>query len=63
MKLKDNNQWDNTLIIFTSDNGGPEYLASTASNNFPLRGIDEYISPYFYTLSMNHFVYDQKVAK
>ena len=38
-KLKDNNQWDNTLVIFTSDNGGPEYLATTASNNWPLRGI------------------------
>ena len=37
-RLKDNGQWNDTLIIFTSDNGGPEYLASTASNNFPLRG-------------------------
>eukprot|EP01083_Nonionella_stella_P026630 73347_1 len=37
-KLTANGQWNNTLIVFSSDNGGPEYLTSSASNNYPLRG-------------------------
>jgi len=37
--LKQNNMWDNTLIIFQSDNGGPTHLdEGTSSNNYPLRG-------------------------
>eukprot|EP00040_Diaphanoeca_grandis_P027589 m.157279 g.157279 ORF g.157279 m.157279 type:complete len:561 (-) comp31048_c0_seq1:97-1779(-) len=32
--LKDKNMYDNTLIIFSSDNGGP----LPAGNNYPLRG-------------------------
>lgn len=35
--LKDRGQWNNTVVLFTSDNGGAIY-ASTASNNYPLRG-------------------------
>ena len=35
--LKDAGQWHNTIIFFTSDNGGAIYL-NTANNNFPLRG-------------------------
>eukprot|EP01084_Bolivina_argentea_P114340 203585_1 len=38
-KLKHNQTlWDNTLVIFTSDNGGSYAFSSTASNNYPLRG-------------------------
>eukprot|EP00486_Rosalina_sp_Unknown_P013787 CAMPEP_0201594224 /NCGR_PEP_ID=MMETSP0190_2-20130828/191603_1 /ASSEMBLY_ACC=CAM_ASM_000263 /TAXON_ID=37353 /ORGANISM="Rosalina sp." /LENGTH=521 /DNA_ID=CAMNT_0048053753 /DNA_START=270 /DNA_END=1832 /DNA_ORIENTATION=+ len=36
--LKDNNLWENTLLIFTSDNGGSLELDETAGNNHPLRG-------------------------
>ena len=35
--LKKKNMYDNTLIIFTSDNGGPIYEPGAASNH-PLRG-------------------------
>ncbi|CAK9065036.1 Arylsulfatase B (ASB) (N-acetylgalactosamine-4-sulfatase) (G4S) [Durusdinium trenchii] len=35
--LKQKNMYDNTLIIFTSDNGGPIYEPGSASN-YPLRG-------------------------
>lgn len=35
MKAKD--MWDNTLVIFTSDNGGPIYIGGSA-NNYPLKG-------------------------
>ena len=35
--LKDAGQWHNTIILFSSDNGGAIYL-NTANNNFPLRG-------------------------
>eukprot|EP01083_Nonionella_stella_P247271 857511_1 len=37
-KLKENKLWDDTLIIFTSDNGGSLELEDTAGNNYPLRG-------------------------
>jgi arylsulfatase A-like enzyme len=30
--------WDNTLVIFSSDNGGPVDLAENAANNWPRRG-------------------------
>ena len=36
-KLKSNNLWDNTLLIFASDNGGPLHLGCCAGNNYPLR--------------------------
>ncbi len=37
--LKDAGIWDDTLIIATSDNGGPTHGdEGTSSNNFPLRG-------------------------
>jgi len=35
MKAKD--MWNNTLVIFTSDNGGPIYEPGSA-NNYPLKG-------------------------
>jgi len=37
-KLKDNDQWENTLLIFQSDNGGDIGLSKAAGNNYPLRG-------------------------
>ena len=37
-KLIANGQWDNTLIVFSADNGGEETLTETAANNYPLRG-------------------------
>ena len=37
-KLKVNGQWDNTLIVFSADNGGEERLDETAANNYPWRG-------------------------
>ena len=37
-KLKQNNLWNNTLIVFSADNGGCLTMNSTAANNFPLRG-------------------------
>jgi arylsulfatase A-like enzyme len=37
--LTDLNLWENTLVVFTSDNGGPTHRdEATESNNFPLRG-------------------------
>jgi arylsulfatase B len=36
-KLKEINAYDDTLIVFTSDNGGALYMAG-GGNNFPLRG-------------------------
>mmetsp|Transcript_13040 Transcript_13040/g.28578 ORF Transcript_13040/g.28578 Transcript_13040/m.28578 type:complete len:795 (-) Transcript_13040:62-2446(-) len=35
--VKDAGQWDNTIVLFTSDNGGAIYT-NTANNNYPLRG-------------------------
>lgn len=37
-KLKENELWDDTLLIFTTDNGGSLDLDETAGNNYPLRG-------------------------
>ena len=36
--LKQYNLWDNTLLILSSDNGGPVPLGESGSNNTPLRG-------------------------
>jgi len=36
--LKANDLWDNTLLIFSSDNGGSLELDHGGSNNWPLRG-------------------------
>eukprot|EP01083_Nonionella_stella_P212107 766306_1 len=36
--LKQNNLYDNTLIVFSTDNGGSLELDRTAGNNYPLRG-------------------------
>lgn len=43
--LKSTNQWDRTLIVWVSDNGGPDGVGETgakaaacSANNFPLRG-------------------------
>jgi len=41
-KLKEKGMWENTLLIFTSDNGGPVYNTSLSfgkggANNFPLK--------------------------
>ena len=34
---KEKKMWDNTLVVFTTDNGGPIYEPGS-SNNYPLRG-------------------------
>jgi Sulfatase len=34
--IKDAGQWDNTIVYFTTDNGGAVYI-ETANNNYPLR--------------------------
>ena len=36
-ELKKKNMWDDTLLVVSSDNGGPEYFGGGA-NNYPLRG-------------------------
>jgi arylsulfatase B/arylsulfatase I/J len=35
--IKDAGQWENTIVLFTSDNGGSNFPQSV-NNNFPLRG-------------------------
>lgn len=35
--IKDAGQWENTIVLFTSDNGGAIFPQSI-NNNFPLRG-------------------------
>lgn len=35
--LKEKDMWENTLLVFTTDNGGPIYEPG-AANNYPLRG-------------------------
>ena len=37
-KLKETGLWDNTLVIFSTDNGGPLQLPCCSGNNYPLRG-------------------------
>jgi arylsulfatase I/J len=37
-RLKHHGMWDNTLVVMTSDNGGPVNPLESASTNFPLRG-------------------------
>ncbi|CAE8635175.1 unnamed protein product [Polarella glacialis] len=41
-KLEEKNMWENTLLVMSSDNGGPTYnippLGPGAANNAPLRG-------------------------
>jgi Sulfatase len=34
--VKDAGQWNNTIVYFTTDNGGPTYIGN-AANNYPLR--------------------------
>jgi len=36
--LKKKGMWDNTLVVMSSDNGGPVDLPENAANNWPLRG-------------------------
>jgi arylsulfatase A-like enzyme len=37
-RLVKRNMWDNLLIVFTSDNGGPVRLEESGATNYPLRG-------------------------
>ena len=37
-QLKARGMWDDTLIILTADNGGPQAVTESGSNNWPLRG-------------------------
>ena len=37
--LRQKEMWDNLLIVFSTDNGGPIYgNGSAGANNFPLKG-------------------------
>merc|ERR1711964_288381 len=36
--LKRKGMWENTLFVFSSDNGGPVTSAPGSASNFPLRG-------------------------
>lgn len=37
-RLKQHNMWDDTVVVFTSDNGGPVGPDESAATNYPLRG-------------------------
>ena len=37
-RLKEHGMWDNTLMVVTSDNGGPVDPHESAATNYPLRG-------------------------
>jgi arylsulfatase I/J len=37
-RIKDEGMWDNTLIVLSSDNGGPVSNVDNGANNYPLRG-------------------------
>lgn len=36
--LKQKGMWNNTLMVFTADNGGPINIYESGANNYPLRG-------------------------
>jgi arylsulfatase I/J len=37
--LKEKGMWDNTIVVFSADNGGPIYYnGSAGANNYPLKG-------------------------
>eukprot|EP00957_Ditylum_brightwellii_P207239 15352104-Ditylum_brightwellii.AAC.1 len=36
--IKEAGQWDNTIVLFTSDNGGAVFPNGQANQNYPLRG-------------------------
>jgi len=36
-ELKAGDMWNDTLLVFSADNGGPLYITANA-NNYPLRG-------------------------
>lgn len=36
--LKTKGMWENTFLVFSSDNGGPAFSDQKAASNFPLRG-------------------------
>lgn len=38
LRKKRDDMWDNLLIVFTSDNGGPLRLTESGATNYPLRG-------------------------
>jgi arylsulfatase A-like enzyme len=38
IKAKGAAVWENTLVVMSSDNGGPVDLAENAANNWPKRG-------------------------
>lgn len=37
-RLKHHLMWENTVLVLTSDNGGPIFLGESAATNYPLRG-------------------------
>ena len=42
--LKARGMYDNTLFVYSSDNGG---VASLGSNNYPFKGLLKNLNPYF----------------